>query len=111
LAASNGREALALCTRHADPAAPRDAIALVVTDLIMPEMGGRTLLHALKQRDPASKVLLLTGHPLKDEELKDLRALGSAGCLFKPLSLEQLSEAVAQALHAARAPEPPVDFV
>jgi two-component system cell cycle sensor histidine kinase/response regulator CckA len=92
LEATNGREALAVFEQHAHQ------IALVLSDVVMPEMGGRALLHALRERDPAVKVVLLTGHPLEGGGLDDLRAQGLEGWLLKPLSMEQLAQAMAQAL-------------
>jgi CheY-like chemotaxis protein len=92
LEAANGRDALALFEQHTG------AIDLVLSDMIMPEMGGRALFNALKQRDATVQVLLLTGHPLTGEELADLSAQGLRGWLLKPPSLEQLAQAVAQAL-------------
>ena len=92
LEATNGKEALAVFERHADQ------IALVLSDVVMPKMGGQALFHTLKQQDPNVKVMLLSGHPPHEKELEDLRALGLAGWLSKPPNLEQLAEAIAQVL-------------
>jgi len=92
LEATNGREALAVFEAHADQ------IALVLSDMVMPEMGGRALFHALKQQEPEVKVILLTGHPLKEKEMEPLQVQGLSGWLLKPPSLEKLAEVVAQAL-------------
>jgi two-component system cell cycle sensor histidine kinase/response regulator CckA len=88
---TNGREALALVEKHADQ------VALVLTDVVMPEMGGKALFQALKERGSSVKVAMLTGHPM-DEELEDLRAQGLVGWVSKPPSLEQLAQMVAQAM-------------
>jgi CheY-like chemotaxis protein len=95
LEASNGREALELLDRHGRE------IALVLSDVVMPEMGGIALLQALGQKGLTVKVILLTGHPLK-HEMEDLRE-GEAGALLvdwlpKPPSLEELGEVVARGL-------------
>jgi CheY-like chemotaxis protein len=74
------------------------AIDLVLSDVVMPEMGGKALLHALQEREPAVRLVLLTGHPLDERELEDLRALGLRSWILKPLSLEQLARIVAEAL-------------
>jgi PAS domain S-box-containing protein len=92
LEATNGREALTVFEAHAD------RVALVLSDMVMPVMGGQALFHALKQRDPAVKVLLLTGHPLREEEMEPLQAQGLSGWLLKPPSLEKLAQIVAQML-------------
>jgi two-component system cell cycle sensor histidine kinase/response regulator CckA len=92
LEATNGREALAVFEAHADQ------IALVLSDMVMPKMGGQALFHALKRRDPAVKVILLTGHPLQEEEMEPLQAKGLSGWLPKPPSLEQLARLIAKVL-------------
>jgi two-component system cell cycle sensor histidine kinase/response regulator CckA len=91
LQATNGWEALAVFRRHADE------IALVVSDLVMPGMGGQALFHALREQDPTLKVVMLSGHPL-EQEMEDLRAQGLSAWLPKPPDLRQLSRALAQAL-------------
>jgi len=91
LEAANGREALALFAQHADQ------ISLVLSDLVMPSMGGRALFYALKERDPAVKMVLLTGHPM-EEELGELEAQGLSNWLLKPVSLEQLAQLLAREL-------------
>jgi CheY-like chemotaxis protein len=67
LQAANGREALRLLAEH------EAEIALVLSDVVMPEMGGIALLHALQERGLRQPVLLLTGHPLEGE-LETLQA-------------------------------------
>ena len=90
-AQENAWEALTIFERH------ESQIALVLSDMVMPEMGGQALFQALRQRDATAKVVLLTGHSL-EKELENLRAQGASGWLLKPLRLEQLSQVVAQAL-------------
>ncbi|MFN2217410.1 MAG: PAS domain S-box protein, partial [Anaerolineae bacterium] len=92
LEAVDGQEALAVFEQHAGQ------IELVLSDVVMPEMGGQALLHALKERDPAVRVVLLSGYPSEERESEDLRALGLRGWLLKPLSVEQLAAVVARAL-------------
>jgi CheY-like chemotaxis protein len=95
LEASDGREALEVLEKYGDE------IALVVSDVVMPKMGGIALLHTLNERGLAVPVVMLTGHPLK-EELENLRAQEVATLLAdwlpKPPSLEQLAKAVGRAL-------------
>jgi nitrogen-specific signal transduction histidine kinase/CheY-like chemotaxis protein len=91
LQAANGEEALAVFEQHAD------RIDLVVSDLVMPEMGGKALHGALRRRRPGLKMILMTGYPLggvtrellQDQELSWLQ---------KPLTTLGLAEAVHKAL-------------
>ena len=66
LAARNGQEALRMFDEH------RNAFALVVTDMQMPGINGYELASALSLRDPALKVLFVSGqgqHELQREGL------------------------------------------
>jgi len=91
LEAANGREALTLLNRRGTE------IVLVVSDVVMPVMGGVALLHALREQEIDVGMVMLTGHPLEDE-MEDLREHGMLDWLPKPPSLEQLAQVVARAL-------------
>ena len=105
LEAANGREALEILERQTLEAQTLEVsedfrslgITLVLSDLVMPVMGGQALFHALRQQDSAVKMVMLTGHPMT-KELEELRAQGLSGWLLKPPSIEQLAEVVARAL-------------
>jgi PAS domain S-box-containing protein len=91
LTARDGREAIEV--HRAYPG----EIALVLTDLVMPNMGGRELFEALRQADPEAKVLLMSGYgPQKD--LTEMRARGLKGFVQKPLDFAGLGRAVRRAL-------------
>jgi two-component system cell cycle sensor histidine kinase/response regulator CckA len=92
LEAADGREALDILEGRAGE------VSLVLSDLVMPEMGGQALFHALRQRGLALPVVMLSGHPLENE-LEDLQAQGLAGWLLKPPDLEQLAQLLARALN------------
>ena len=91
LAVTNGREALKVL---ASEAAEFD---LVVSDVVMPEMGGTALFHAIQEQNLTIPVVLLTGHPLS-QEMEHLKALGLAGWLPKPPDLVNLSYLLAEVL-------------
>jgi two-component system cell cycle sensor histidine kinase/response regulator CckA len=91
LEAQNGEEALAKVEELGDE------IGLVLSDVVMPGMGGVALLHGLRERGLDVPVVMLTGHPL-EKEMENLRAQGLLEWLPKPPEFEQLAEVVARAL-------------
>ncbi len=93
LVAANGREALAIFEQHGDK------IALVLSDLVMPEINGSELFQILKQKDPAVKIVAMTGYPQK-AEARDLQRQDIVDWLQKPLSVKLLAEAMKRALEA-----------
>lgn len=90
LEARQGKEALALYEHH------QKDIALVISDWVMPEMGGRELVQALRARGLNKPVLIVSGHP-SDSQAGDLQTAGIVW-LQKPLTLERLARSVAEAL-------------
>jgi PAS domain S-box-containing protein len=93
--ATNGREALAILEKKAHH------IDLVLSDIVMPEIGGIALLRAMHQQKLKIPVVLLTGHPL-GQEMENLQAVGLAGWLPKPATLVNLSNLLVHLL----APQP-----
>jgi PAS domain S-box-containing protein len=55
LTAGDGAEAVAQYAQH------RHEIAVVITDMMMPIMGGTAAIHALKKIDPAVKIIVASG--------------------------------------------------
>ncbi len=93
LSAANGAEALALFRRH------RDRIDLVLSDLIMPKMGGRELYHAVQREKPGVGFLLASGYSAGDAEERVSLELG-VPFLRKPWTLKELAAHVRHALDA-----------
>ncbi len=91
LTASDGQEALSVYEAH------RDEVALVLTDMVMPEMSGLDLFEALKGRDPDVRVVVMTGYPGSRGEKVQLPE-GVAGHLEKPMRVSQLARVVSEAL-------------
>jgi two-component system cell cycle sensor histidine kinase/response regulator CckA len=91
LEATNGQEALMMLEQY------DEKIALVLSDVVMPELGGIALLRTLRERGLSVPVVMLTGHPL-EREMEDLRTRGMTDWLPKPPRLRQLSDVVARAL-------------
>jgi two-component system cell cycle sensor histidine kinase/response regulator CckA len=68
------------------------SLELLLTDVVMPGMGGVELSRELRQRDPSLKVLLFSGYPGRD-----LEALGTESgveYLAKPVGPKELLERV-----------------
>ena len=91
LAAEDGEEALAVSRGH-------DGIVdLLVTDIVMPNLGGRELAARLLVERPGVRILFMSGYPNDARELGELA--GSTGDLLrKPFSLKELVERVRAAL-------------
>lgn len=90
--AENGRHALQLYQQHSSE------IVLVLTDLVMPELGGKELLEQLRQLNPTLGAVIITGYPLSNQE-EEFRSLEMLEWCQKPISLDRLSQVVARALH------------
>jgi CheY-like chemotaxis protein len=97
--AANGREALAIVDDQAanQSDGPEDRIALVLSDVVMPEMDGQTLFRRLKEKRAGIKMVMMTGHPL-DKKLENLKDKDLNGWLSKPPSLADLAQTISQAL-------------
>ena len=73
----------------------------MLSDLIMPEMGGRALQEALREHAINIPIIFLSGHPMDMEPL----TAGEhelAGWLQKPVNLENLARLLARILALRR---------
>jgi len=82
LEATNGREALQLCKLH------RESIDVVVTDIVMPDLGGVEIAQTLCQMSPSTKVIFMSGYTDKFQVVTELP--NSGGLLNKPFALDEL---------------------
>ena len=71
-----------------------DRIDLILSDMIMPKMGGAELLRHIYQEGWSVPMVIMTGHHLK-EELDALLTLGLHSWVTKPVSLENLAQLLA----------------
>jgi two-component system cell cycle sensor histidine kinase/response regulator CckA len=73
------------------------SVDLVLSDVVMPEMGGIALLRAVRSGGSLIPVILMTGHPLQNE-LDSLLKEGLNAWLMKPPRLKHLATLIAQSL-------------
>jgi two-component system cell cycle sensor histidine kinase/response regulator CckA len=100
LTASNGREALSLYRAAEETHLGQgQEIDLVLTDMVMPEMGGKDLIRELRRINAGVKILAITGHTMR-EDMLELREQGLVEVVYKPLDGSRLGEAVRRALDA-----------
>jgi two-component system cell cycle sensor histidine kinase/response regulator CckA len=92
--ASTGAEAVKICETHPTP------IGLVVTDMVMPEMGGRELSAYVGQLRPEAKILFMSGYT-EDAALRHNVLAPGAMFLDKPFTPVTLTQKVREALAAA----------
>jgi len=84
LAAPDGEAALRIAETRQKP------IDLVVTDIVMPNMGGRELATHIQRLHPRAKVLFMSGYP--DFAVRQSEGLGEQSeVLQKPFSLKSLA--------------------
>ncbi|MGB6967016.1 MAG: response regulator [Xanthobacteraceae bacterium] len=93
LEAGNGVEAIEVLEKSSSQ------IDLVVSDVVMPEMDGPTLLRELRTRNPGLKIIFVSGYA-EDAFQKHLPADGQFAFLAKPFTLKQLVNAVKETLAA-----------
>jgi two-component system cell cycle sensor histidine kinase/response regulator CckA len=74
-------------------------IDLVVSDVVMPEMDGPTLLGELRKRQPDIKFIFVSGYA-EDAFARNLPAEAQFGFLPKPFSLKQLATVVKEVLES-----------
>jgi CheY-like chemotaxis protein len=91
---ADGADALAQI-KQADP-----PIDLVISDVVMPHMGGIDLLRNLRRRGHWMPVLLMSGHPMQSDQLTDLHNSGQIAWLRKPFEIEELARTVAALLES-----------
>jgi PAS domain S-box-containing protein len=91
LSAAQPQDAIAICNAHAGP------IELLLTDVVMPQMGGRELAEKTAWIRPAMKVLFMSGYT---EEV--LAGIGEPGFAFlrKPFTPAVLAHKIREVLEA-----------
>ncbi|MBE9535693.1 MAG: sigma-54-dependent Fis family transcriptional regulator [Proteobacteria bacterium] len=89
LSVSNGKEAMAIFSK--------EDIALVITDLQMPELGGIELIRQLRAVSPNAMVIVITAFGTVDTAVESMK-LGAFEYITKPFNREELKMVVKKAL-------------
>jgi signal transduction histidine kinase len=84
LGATSGKEAIEIFEKN------RDKIAIVILDMIMPDMGGGETYDKLKEINPKIKVLLSSGYSI-DGQATEIMQRGCNGFIQKPFKIKGLS--------------------
>lgn len=95
IAAPNGRTGIDLFRQH------RAEVALLILDLLMPDMDGARVLRAVRELDPRIKVIISSGYDESEglRWLSDRDSLGRpTAFLHKPYTLESLVSIVQRVL-------------
>ncbi|MEA2060521.1 MAG: response regulator [Thermodesulfobacteriota bacterium] len=71
----------------------REAISLVILDMIMPDMDGEETFKTLKKIDPRVKVVLSSGYSI-DGQARHILDMGCQGFIQKPFTLNILSQKI-----------------
>ena len=92
LEAKNGREALELCANY------EGRIDLVLSDVVMPELGGRGLVESLATSRPQTRVLFMSGYT-DDDVFRRALIDKRTEFLQKPFTPQTLSQRVREVLN------------
>lgn len=93
--AAGGAQALRILDNH-------PGVALLFTDVVMPEMSGRELADAARERHPNLRVLFTTGYT-RNAIVHNGIVDADVQLLGKPYTLEQLARKVRQVIAAKAA--------
>ena len=93
ICAGSGREAMRLMESR--------SVALVISDLLLPDLDGIALLKAARERQPEVEVVMVTGHGSVEKAVQAMR-LGAYDFIEKPIDSSALLKTVAKALEKQR---------
>lgn len=91
LTARDGKEAVEIYKKKGDK------IALVLLDIIMPNMGGGETYDRIKEINPRARVLLSSGYSI-DGEAREILKRGCDGFIQKPYTIKELSKKIREIL-------------
>lgn len=91
--ASDGADALKIALSQ--------KIDLIISDLVMPKMGGLELLEALHEKQVETPTILMTFHGTEGTAVRAFR-LGARDYIIKPFAIDEMLTAIDRALTEAR---------
>lgn len=83
--AGSGIEALEICLKMSPD--------IVISDIVLPGIDGLTFLKYIREKNPATQFIILTGHRNFDYA-KDALNLGAAFFMLKPINYSELKAAI-----------------
>ena len=92
ITAANGREALDILGRG-------EPIALLISDVVMPEMDGPTMVREARKTRPELPILFMSGYA--EEQLRNSIDIDNVAFLPKPFSVQELAAAARRVLAEA----------
>ncbi len=87
--AATGEEALDLLAR--------EHFNIVITDLLLPDTSGITILVQIKSTSPQTEVILITGHATAETAVQAMKE-GAFDYIVKPLNIDELRMIIAKAV-------------
>jgi CheY-like chemotaxis protein len=91
LSATNGQEALQIYQNR------QQEIALILSDMMMPDMDGVALFQALRARNPHIKIVMMTGYPLYQKS-QEILSQDAVPWINKPMTFRRLAQVIAQTI-------------
>lgn len=91
LTAGSGEEGLCIYADH------KNAIALIILDLIMPGMGGKQCMTEILKLDPAAKVLISSGYTMDDPK-RDATLSKARGYIPKPYNFREMLRTIREVI-------------
>lgn len=94
LTAGGGDEAIALYERH------RDEVGVVLLDMVMPHMTGKTVFHRIREMNPNAKIIISSGFS-RDHDAEELLNCGAVAYVQKPYRLTELVDIINEVMGKA----------
>ncbi|MDQ7033941.1 MAG: response regulator transcription factor [Anaerolineae bacterium] len=84
--ASDGQEAIELCEKLQPD--------IILMDLVMPKINGIEAIRIIKNKNYATKIIVLTSYANEQSQIRIALAAGADGYLYKDVSVAELAQAI-----------------